>query len=522
LCPKNFAKVLTQRFMLFDIRRICLLTIMLTGLPVAFYAQQTKNNIVQKATISYTNRYNLPAVLKESSGLIWWNEKLWSHNDSGGTDSVYAFVSDSPMLYERYHVAVPNKDWEAVAQDEQFIYVGDFGNNKVVQRTDLRVYKIDKNSLLERVPIVDTIAFFYPEQTDLSNRKSTEYTDFDCEAFVAAGDSLYLFTKQWIGKQTAVYSIPKTQGQHEARQLASYNINGLVTDAEYLPEKRILALCGYSSTYLTQFIHVFYDFEEKNFFDGKIYEFTLNLGAFPHQVEGMTTLDGRIYYVTNEMSRASQQRLHRFVVEDFFEEYFMRPETALKINGSSVVCRDNRPVTYSISPVARAETYEWTLPEGVRGTSDTNQITVFFDTASVAGKVVVRAKNAHGYGGITTFDVGICERPKTPIVTQLSRNPRILQSSSSRGNQWYNRRGKIVGATSQQYEIMDYDGYYVIVTQYDCSSLPSNIVRIGPTIMLEELPALTVDSIMRPDADKLMKYMKEKKKRKWWQIFERK
>ncbi|NDV46594.1 hypothetical protein D0T49_05995 [Paludibacter sp. 221] len=489
---------------------------LLISIPLGVMAQEP----VKTATIPYSTRIELPPVLDESSGLMWWNGKLWSHNDSSGSDSIYAFDLETPQNYEQYHSGAPNKDWEALEQDEEYVYIGDFGNNKRILRQDLRIFKISKKSLLEGSPAVDTIKFYYPEQTDFSDRPQTEDTDFDCEAFIAAGDSLYLFTKQWISRQTAVYSLPKEAGTYAANYITTYNIDGLVTDADYLPNKRILALCGYSSTYLRQFIYILYDFEGTDFFSGQKYNFTLNLGLFPHQVEGITTPDGQRYYVTNEQTPVSTQRLHTFDVGNYFEEYLQRPETAGKISGATFACQDNIPVTYSVLPIPQAETYEWTLPQGAKGNSTSNSITVYFDTTAVSGNIIVRGVNSYGTGGGSSLPITVIRKPTTPYIHVAQWDRNILVASSPTGNQWYNHEGAIAGATSQYLKVDRYSRYYVVTSVEGCSSAPSNVIRTGAFMYLDvNNTKFETDTIIIPKkALPLHKHIEDnpkKKKRKF-------
>ncbi len=86
-----------------------------------------------------------------------------------------------------------------------YLYIGDFGNN-AGSRTDLHILRIEKSSLLEGMPAIDTIAFAYEDQTDFT--PSNQNTAFDCEAFIAGTDSLFLFTKNWNNLSTVCYSVP--------------------------------------------------------------------------------------------------------------------------------------------------------------------------------------------------------------------------------------------------------------------------------------------------------------------------
>jgi len=85
-------------------------------------------------------------------------------------------------------------------QDKDYLYVGDFGNNLNGNRTDLKILRIRKNSVLVNPLKIDTINFSYSNQTNFTPT-GTNNTDFDCEAFIVASDSIYLFTKQWISKR---------------------------------------------------------------------------------------------------------------------------------------------------------------------------------------------------------------------------------------------------------------------------------------------------------------------------------
>ena len=151
------------------------------------------------------------------------------------------------------------------------MYFGDIGNNRG-SRCDLHILRISKESILNHTFAVDTIAFYYEDQTDFSPQPQS--TDFDCEAFVVSRDSIYLFTKQWVSNQTTLYSLPKTPGTHIAHRHETYNANGLVTGAAYLPEYQLAVLCGYD--YATEnmlsalhpFIVLLYDFQAEKFFSG--------------------------------------------------------------------------------------------------------------------------------------------------------------------------------------------------------------------------------------------------------------
>jgi len=267
------------------------------------------------------NPIELPAVLKETSGLIYFNAKLWSHNDD--TDNkLYAFDPLNPTVYQAYMLTgVVNKEWEDIAQDKDYVYVGDVGNNASGNRTDLKILRVSKSSLLQNSPVVETIRFSYDRQTDFAAKEPNK-TDFDCEAFVVAGDSIYLFTKEWLSHKTSIYALPKTAGNYSAKYRGSYQVDGLITGATCLEDKSLVALCGYSES-LQPFVVLLYDFEKNNFLSANKRKIQLDL--IYHQVEGISTTDGLNYYISNEKISYSYftvpPKIHSLNLSAFLSDY---------------------------------------------------------------------------------------------------------------------------------------------------------------------------------------------------------
>jgi hypothetical protein len=265
---------------------------------------------------------NLVNTLDETSGLIRWNNQLWTHNDSEDIN-IYALDTANGNILRSYPLTgIINKDWEEISQDREYIYIGDFGNNSNGNRIDLKILKISKNSLLANQPVIETINFSYSDQTDFSPAGSN-ITDFDCEAFTISSDSIYLFTKQWTSLETSVYSLPKITGTHIAKKRSTFDVDGLVTGATYLESKRLIVLCGYS-TILEPFVYILYDFNSSGFFSGNKRKFSVSLPF--HQIEGIATTNGLKYFATNEYFSyppylSISQKLHIFNFTAYLEQY---------------------------------------------------------------------------------------------------------------------------------------------------------------------------------------------------------
>ncbi|WP_243400331.1 T9SS C-terminal target domain-containing protein [Flavobacterium alvei] len=233
--------------------------------------------------------------LVETSGLIAFDHLLWTHNDDHDT-TIYGLDANGKIQNKIKLEKVKNNDWEEISQDENYIYIGDFGNNYQGNRRNLHILRIEKNSFLSNKPQIDSISFSYSNQTDFSVQKQNT-TDFDCEAFVVSQDSIYLFTKQWSQNKSSIYVLPKIPGNHIAQLKETLNIDGLITGATLLTSGKRIVLCGYSKT-LQPFLYLLYDYKNNDFSTGNQRKIKLSLPF--HQIEGIATFNEKIFYLTNE------------------------------------------------------------------------------------------------------------------------------------------------------------------------------------------------------------------------------
>ena len=315
-----------------SIYKLALLSILLfqNGTTAQTIAQTTGCNDPKASNFNRTALYNdgsclysdtilkpistleLPKIIPETSGLLLWNHQLWTQNDGGNDNSIFAMDTLTGKVLNSYHLkATINHDWEEISQDQDYLYVGDFGNNACGCRTDLNILRVSKKSLLANNPKVDSIQFSYPNQLSVSPQKGNQ-TEFDCEAFVVLRDSIYLFTKQWSSGKTSLYALPKIPGKYQAHYNGSLDVKGLVTGAVYIESKKMIALCGYTKFFQT-FMYLLYDFRGNEFFSGNKRKMSLALSF--HQVEGITSTDGKKFYLSNEQfSRppyfSNPQQLH--------------------------------------------------------------------------------------------------------------------------------------------------------------------------------------------------------------------
>jgi|SRR5690554_1419352 len=247
-------------------------------------------------------KLRLPKALRESSGIIFFNDKLVSHNDSGNKNKLYELDTISGTVTRTITITnVSNVDWEDIAQDDTHIYVGDIGNNSG-KRTDLKIYKIDKSEYLSATEIAaEVINYSYSDQRDFTSNFNN--TQWDAEALISFDkDYLIVFTKNWVNGRTKAYPIPKKVGTHIVKPLStSLNSEGLITGATYNPYTNKVYFIGYSSL-LQPFVWVSENFLGMDIFSGTNTKTSLNSLGF-EQAEGITHVGANRYFITSEAIR---------------------------------------------------------------------------------------------------------------------------------------------------------------------------------------------------------------------------
>jgi hypothetical protein len=243
-------------------------------------------------------KFSLPKGLAENSGMIYWNYKIWIHNDGGNDASLFEMDTTGKVTRRIKISNVLNRDWEDIAQDEKYVYIGDFGNNETGNRKNLRIIRVAKSSLKDSTVVKgELISFSYADQTDFANAGSGN-TDFDCEAMIVIDGKIYLFTKQWVSAGTVLYELPAKPGTHVAQKKGSLQTNGLVTGASYDAVTKTIVLVGYGVPLLNRFIYLLYDYKGHDFFSGNKRKMTI-VGS--RQTEGAIFI-GKQVWISNEDS----------------------------------------------------------------------------------------------------------------------------------------------------------------------------------------------------------------------------
>ena len=276
-------------------KKICFL--LLAQISIFTWAQ--KVDTIQLPTEKIRS-IELPNTLREISALEFDKRSsktqplFWGLNDSQNKNEIYLFDGNNGKIVQTLILeGADNFDWEEITQDENYLYVGEFGNN-LGSRQNLSVFMIDKKQIDPKKEIqkvnYSTLSFYYPEQTSyqIKNRAN----DFDLEAFFAYKGKLHLFTKEWKSLQTTHYTIdPTITTKQAAKKIETFPTNYLVT-AAFISEQQETAgiyLLGYTKEGIA-FLNWFSipENSERFFSTDKIINIPLGFVADWGQLEGIS------------------------------------------------------------------------------------------------------------------------------------------------------------------------------------------------------------------------------------------
>jgi len=284
---------------------------------------------------SLTTKTNLSTTLNETSGLVVAGGAVWTHNDSGNQPRMYKIDTLTNSIQQTVTIGgASNVDWEDIAFDGSNFYVGDFGNNANGNRTDLKIYKFPLSAIPSggnvTVPSgqVQVIHFSYEDQTDFTPQGSNN-TSFDCESLFYHDGMLHLFTKDYLNLTTTHYLLPATAGTHEAVNLETYDVNGLITAAD-ISGLGVIVLLGYGPGNGPLFFWLLFDYQPGAYFSGNKRRIELGPHTGSGKVEGIAFRNNAYGYVSNERITIGAitvpARLYSFSVSQWLQPVFFPVE----------------------------------------------------------------------------------------------------------------------------------------------------------------------------------------------------
>lgn len=247
----------------------------------------------QQAEIFKLKKYRIAVLndsIQETSGLNFFDGKLYTFNDSGNPAELYEIDKNSGKILKVLKTNAENKDWEALTNDGKNFYIGDFGNNAGT-RKHLKIYKIPfQNNQLQN-DSMKTISFYYPEQKDFTSRNIN--TDFDLESMIYLNGKIHIFTKEWVSKSTTHYILnPENFENQAAEKIESYKTGFMISDAYYFDKK--LYVVGYTKK-TEVFLDIFNESEPGIFFKEKPRHLYLGSALTIGQIEGIAVDETGVY-----------------------------------------------------------------------------------------------------------------------------------------------------------------------------------------------------------------------------------
>lgn len=170
--------------------------------------------------------YPLEEKLSEISGLEQLNEStLVAINDGGNKAELYLLDLQGNPIKTVIVSNASNVDWEDLARDNKYLYIGDIGNNKN-NRKNLCVYKVKIDDILNSSDVVaEKISFNYFDQKEFPPSK--QELNFDAEGMIIYRSAIFIFSKnrtEPFNGTCMVYSIPKTPGYHTAKYQFDFTV----------------------------------------------------------------------------------------------------------------------------------------------------------------------------------------------------------------------------------------------------------------------------------------------------------
>jgi hypothetical protein len=326
--------------------------------------------------------------LPESSGLLYRDGVLITHNDSGDGSYLYEIDTLTGSVARTVYVAnITAVDWEDLAADDTYLYIGDFGNN-YGNRTNLAIYRVLWEDYWQSDTIsADKISFRYGEQTDFSAQLANH--PFDAETLLAAADGLYLFTKNWTNLQESiVYLIPKIPGDYTIVAIDSIATPGLVTGLDYLPALQRLLFVGYDfeNAFVLELSDV--DFNAFSMATTRSWQLPLQ-GSF--KTEGLAYSDDRYAYLTKERNSLGEAVLYRLDTD--FTTQLEEPDQEIDIHifpnpvsNGTITLQGKLPVGFAAAtaPVLRLlDTQGRIVQQRVLPLSDNNSFSLQLDVSAL-------------------------------------------------------------------------------------------------------------------------------------------
>lgn len=239
--------------------------------------------------------FKLPSELSEISGLEKISDSLLIAINDGGNEPLLFILDLSGNIRRKLKVSNANNiDWEALAMDENYLYIGDFGNN-MNERKDLCIYRINRNDIATLNEVrAEKMSISYREQKEFPPNDLERH--FDAEAMTYFEGQLWIFTKNSTKPFDGISFVYMVQFEANQTKTLSKVTDLKLNKTSYLKDAVTSACTDGHSIVLTTYNRMMkLDFPKQGLSKSTIYK-------YPHiqQVESCACLGDRSYFISNE------------------------------------------------------------------------------------------------------------------------------------------------------------------------------------------------------------------------------
>ena len=239
--------------------------------------------------------FKLPSELSEISGLEKWNDSTLIAINDGGNDPILFLLNLSGQITRKIIVSnATNIDWEAIAIDENYLFIGDFGNN-MNERKDMCLYRVNRSDIATLNEVTaEKMSISYQEQKEFPPNDHERY--FDAEAMTFFEGQLWIFTKNSTKPFDGISYIYTVQFEANQTKTLSKTAELKLNKTSYLKDAVTSACADEHSIILSTYNRLIkLDFPKQGLSKSNIYK-------YPHiqQVEACACLGERSYFISNE------------------------------------------------------------------------------------------------------------------------------------------------------------------------------------------------------------------------------
>ena len=246
--------------------------------------------------------------LKEISGIQYINDTLLAaHNDGGNGPILYLLNPNTGKIIKRVVVkGVKNTDWEDIALEGNYLYIGNFGNNEN-KRKNLSIIRVSwKEALVNDSINSEFMTFEYGDQKAFPPEKKALNFDTECLAF--ADGYLWLFTKNRTEPFDGISNVYRVKFQENTHAILKKEYSIKIGSKGWMFDSVTGGDFAFGYFYLTSYNRVLkYLFSEGKFTLVKQYKYNEY-----NQKEAITVIKDDQIYVANEFQKVlGKQKLYR-------------------------------------------------------------------------------------------------------------------------------------------------------------------------------------------------------------------